>query len=67
MTATAEGVVLVKSVDMPEGSLEVKGYDFNQGVDYDKIFESMMTNGFQATNFAMAVEQIQKMRKWRLR
>jgi deoxyhypusine synthase len=67
MTSSAAEVVLVKSVEMPEGSMEVKGYDFNHGIDYDKIFESMMSSGFQATNFAMAVEQIQKMRKWRLR
>ena len=39
----------VKSV---EGALDapiVKGYDFNQGLDYNKVFESYITTGFQAT------------------
>jgi deoxyhypusine synthase len=43
--------------------LSVKGYDFNKGVDYDKILNSYLTTGAQATNFARAVEIIKKMRK----
>ncbi|MDD5191708.1 MAG: deoxyhypusine synthase [Candidatus Nanoarchaeia archaeon] len=47
--------------------LSVEGYDFNDcidnKVDYDKLFDSYMTTGAQATNFARAVEIIKKMRK----
>jgi deoxyhypusine synthase len=32
----------------------------------DKIMKSMLTTGFQATNVGLAVDQIQKMRSWRL-
>lgn len=44
----------------------VKGYDFNNGVDYSKIFENYKACGIQATNLALAIEEINKMIKWRL-
>jgi deoxyhypusine synthase len=34
----------------------VKGYDFNQGVDYAKIVKSFATTGYQATHFSRAIE-----------
>jgi hypothetical protein len=33
----------------------VKGYDFNNGVDYDSIFKAYANTGLQATNFAEAI------------
>lgn len=39
----------------------VTGYDFNGGIDYEKLLASYLTTGFQATNFALAVEQINQM------
>ena len=39
----------------------VKGYDFNDGIDYHKLLQSYRTSGFQATNFGIAVEVINKM------
>ena len=57
----ATGAVLVHSVEMPADSVKVKGYDFNQGVDYHKILQSYLTSGFQATNFGLAIEEINKM------
>lgn len=62
----AVAAVLGKSGEMAEGSVEVRGYDFNQGVDYRQLLQSMLTTGFQATNFALAVEEVQRMRSWRL-
>ena len=62
----AQEAVLVKSEDMPEGSVTVQGYDFNQGVDYHALLQSFTRCGFQATNFGLAVEEIQRMRRWRL-
>ena len=44
----------------------VKGYDFNEGLDYSKLFASYKTCGIQATNMAYAMEQINQMIKWRL-
>ena len=40
---------------------KVKGYDFNQGVDYHALLQSYKYSGFQATNFGLAVEEINKM------
>lgn len=37
------------------------GYDFNKGLDYHELFKTMMHCGFQATNFALAIEQINQM------
>jgi len=41
----------------------VQGYDFNNGVNWDKIVESYATTGFQATHLSKAIEIIRKMRK----
>lgn len=37
------------------------GYDFNNGLDYHELFKTMRCSGFQATNFGLAVEEIQRM------
>src|SRR3989338_4857326 len=49
-----------------EGTPICRGYDFNQGVDFDKLMQSYLTTGFQATNLGMAVEEINKMLNWRM-
>lgn len=53
--------VLKKSSFLPEHKEVVKGYDFNEGIDYHAILQSYKTTGFQATNFGLAVEEINKM------
>jgi len=40
---------------------EIKGYDFNKGLDYDAFFAAYRYTGFQATNFAKAVDEINRM------
>ena len=51
--------VLRKSGEV--SGLSVKGYDFNKGIDYDKILESYSYTGFQATHLANAIKIINKM------
>jgi len=46
----------------PKG-LSIKGYNFNKELDYEKLLESYMTTGFQATHLAKAMEIINKMFK----
>ena len=46
---------------MPEGSVPVQGYDFNKGIDHHQLLRSFRTSGFQATNFGLAVEEVQRM------
>ena len=53
---------VLRGSDEIEG-LDIKGYDFNKGIDYEKLLESYLTTGFQATHFAKAVEIIDKMIK----
>jgi deoxyhypusine synthase len=51
--------VLKKSEEV-EGT-NIKGYDFNKGVDYDKILDSYSSAGIQASNFHKAVKIINEM------
>lgn len=44
----------------------VKGYDFNQGVNYEELFKSFSTMGLQATHLYKAIEIINDMISWRL-
>jgi deoxyhypusine synthase len=44
----------------------VKGYDFNKGLDYNKVFETYINTGFQATELGHAIERVNEMIKWRL-
>jgi len=72
--SVSASAVLGASYSMPEGTPTCYGHDFtkNNASDssstdlLDQILKSMRTTGFQATNLALAIEQIQAMRSWRL-
>lgn len=51
---------------MPDDHPICKGHDFQSSNSVDSIMESMLNTGFQATNLGKAVEEIRRMRKWRL-
>lgn len=57
----AKDAVLQESIKIPEGTPVVKGYDFNQGINYHELLKSYKTSGFQATNFGLAVDEINRM------
>ena len=38
-----------------------QGYDWSQGLDYEKLLSSYLTTGFQATSFGLAVQEINRM------
>lgn len=40
---------------------QVKGYDFNQGINHSALLQTYLTTGFQATNFGQSVQQIEQM------
>ncbi len=42
-------------------STEVNGYDFNEGINHSALLQTYLTTGFQATNFGLAIQQIQQM------
>ena len=58
--------VLLKSVEMPEGTPTVRGYDFEGPLDLQKMLDCMMTSGYQATQFGRCVDEVNRMLKWRL-
>ncbi|XP_067216561.1 probable deoxyhypusine synthase [Linepithema humile] len=57
----AKSAVLASSSSLPAGAAIVKGYDFNKGLNYHELFKTMMHCGFQATNFALAIEEVNRM------
>ena len=63
--ATA-AVLEVKCEPMPAGSKPIKGYDFNQGIDYERLLDTYKHIGFQAANYGLAVDEINRMISWRL-
>jgi deoxyhypusine synthase len=56
----AKGAVFKKSSGAK--GIEVKGYNFENGLDFDRFLENYMSTGFQATNVARAIEVVKKMR-----
>jgi deoxyhypusine synthase len=61
----AHDAVLAPSESMPDDSIPVRGYDWDTvdkgEVDYHALLKSYLTSGFQATNFGLAIEQINQM------
>jgi len=57
----AKKAILKESKEI-EGK-SVKGYDFNSGLNWEKLIDSFSTTGFQATHLSKAIEIIKKMRK----
>lgn len=57
----AKEAVLIKSEKLPDITPIVKGYEWNNGIDYDQLLQSYGHSGFQATNFGKAVDEINKM------
>ncbi|KAJ3292888.1 hypothetical protein HK104_004926 [Borealophlyctis nickersoniae] len=66
LPSSAAAAVLVQSVSMPEGTSQVSGYDFNKGINYEELFKSYIRTGYQATSVGQAIEEINRMIRWRL-
>lgn len=62
--AVAADAVLVKSEKLTSDT--INGYDFSKGVDYEALLDSYLRTGFQATNFGLAVQEINRMLDWSL-
>lgn len=46
---------------IPDDIPRIRGYNFNQGVDYTALLRSYLTTGLQATNVGLAIQQINNM------
>ena len=64
--SVSASAVLGESSTMPDHIPKCEGMHFENGRDLDQIMNAFMTTGFQATNLGLAVDQIKKMREWRL-
>jgi hypothetical protein len=42
----AKANIYLQSVEKLEGYAECKGYDFNQGLDYNALFKTYINTGF---------------------
>ncbi|KAH9515195.1 hypothetical protein Btru_019481 [Bulinus truncatus] len=52
---------LKESVPVADDTPKVGGYDFNEGVNYTKLFKTLPTMGFQASHLGQAIEAINAM------
>eukprot|EP00934_Nitzschia_sp_Nitz4_P005939 Nitzschia sp. Nitz4//scaffold162_size51285//32797//34110//NITZ4_006973-RA/size51285-processed-gene-0.46-mRNA-1//-1//CDS//3329537985//5929//frame0 len=68
--SVSASAVLGESATLPETTPVCQGMDFDKTSEeksiLDQMMQSFVTTGFQATNLAMAVDQIHQMRNWRL-
>ncbi|CAM6083559.1 unnamed protein product [Calypogeia fissa] len=64
--AEVKDAVLRKSENLEGKSDKVLGYDFNAGVNYDALLQSLVHTGFQASNLGAAIKQVNSMLDWRL-
>ncbi|XP_060946749.1 deoxyhypusine synthase-like [Limanda limanda] len=60
-----EGNIYRPTQPVPGDTPKIRGYDFNKGVDHQALIQSYLTTGFQATNFGLAVKEINNMMKKR--
>ena len=65
MPSQLRDAVYVKSVSI-ENREQVRGYDFNKGLNYDEVFKTYRHTGFQATALGNAIDEVNKMIRWRL-
>ncbi|XP_063076886.1 deoxyhypusine synthase-like isoform X1 [Engraulis encrasicolus] len=64
--SVAREAVLKESSALPENMQQIKGYDFNEGLDRRALMQSFLSTGFQASSFGLAVQEINKMIEKRL-
>ncbi|XP_042953639.1 deoxyhypusine synthase-like isoform X4 [Carya illinoinensis] len=53
--------VFKESENLEGASVKIEGYDFNKGVDYSQLLRSMVSTGFQASNFGDAIDVVNQM------
>ncbi|KAI7990040.1 Deoxyhypusine synthase [Camellia lanceoleosa] len=59
--ALAHTAVFRESKNLEGSCIKIKGYDFNQGVNYSELIRSMVSTGFQASNLGDAIDIINQM------
>ena len=49
-----------------KSAIKVEGYNFDKGLDYEAMFKTYISTGFQATALGQAIEEVNRMIKFRL-
>ena len=57
----AVDAVMVKSAPIPAGTPVVRGYDFNEGIDFSALLATYKYMGIQAANLGLAVDEVNRM------
>ncbi|XP_071443488.1 probable deoxyhypusine synthase [Hetaerina americana] len=57
----AKEAVLKMSEEVAAGTPVIRGYDWEQGVDYHRLLRTYKCCGFQSTSLGFAIEEIEKM------
>lgn len=58
---SAQSNALKPSEKISENAIHIKGYDFNQGINWPEIMNHYLSCGFQASQFGLAIEQVNLM------
>lgn len=61
LIASVHSTVFKESENLEGKRSEIRGYDFNEGLDYSRLFSSMLTTGFQATHLGEAIQVVNQM------
>lgn len=61
LPSSVNEAVLKKTTNLSFLEEKVVGYEWNQGLNYNKLLDSYLHTGFQATSFGLAVKEINKM------
>lgn len=72
--SVSAAAVLGESQTLPADTPQCRGFDFStfdsssplSSKLFDELMEAFLTTGFQATNVALAVQEVREMRAWRL-
>ncbi|KAF5459837.1 hypothetical protein F2P56_019751 [Juglans regia] len=59
--AAVHSTVFKESENLEGAYVKIEGYDFNQGVNYSQLLRSMVSTGFQASNFGDAIDVVNQM------
>jgi len=59
--SSVHSTVFKESENLAGKCLQIEGYDFNRGVDYQQLLRSMLTTGFQASNLGEAIQVVNQM------
>jgi deoxyhypusine synthase len=58
--------VFKKSKELNIGGPIIQGYDFSDGINFERLFSSFLSTGAQASQLGKAINQINEMLTWRL-